>query len=218
MNAEKGVSRTLTVLTPVLRAGLYLLAAITAVEFAASFMRFVSPARLKTQEAIAAGAGSTLNAVFEFTHRLEMWAALIVLIPFLVWVYAAKAGTIRLGAEGQRITPVWAVIWYFIPIANFYKPVQNMEETWQASANPSGWREQALGILSQRWTFLFLAAIASRLFLVRTGGKMPSPEQTQMLGVALNISLIVQVMFYVVTAFIIQEICMLQAEAWRRKA
>ena len=218
MSAEKnGDTDTLALLTLVLRGALYLLAAIAAVEFITSLAIFSMPARLKTPEAIAAGAGSSLNAVFDGAFRAELIVAGLTAILFLAWVYLAKTGTLRLGAAGLRISPVWAVVWYLIPIANFWKPCQTMDETWQASANPANWQEQKVGTLGQRWSFLWLAGVVAWLFLAREGGKQPSPEQTQMLGVAMTISVAVHVVFYIVTALVIQEIYKLQAEAWGRR-
>jgi hypothetical protein len=218
MSAEQnGVSNTLALLTPILRVALYLLAAIAAVEFITSLAIFSMPARLKTAEAVAAGAGSTLNAVFEGAFLAEVIAVGIAAIPFFAWIYLAKAGTLRLGAADLKISPVWAVVWYFIPLANFWKPLQTMDETWQASADPANWQEQKVGTPAQRWSFLWLAGVVAWLFLAREGGKQPSPQQTQMLGVAMTISVAVHVMFYVVTARVIQEIYKLQVEAWGRR-
>jgi hypothetical protein len=218
MSAEqKGDINKLALLTQVLQVAFYLLAAIAAVEFITSLAIFSMPARLKTPEAIAAGAGSTLNAVFEGAFRGELIVAGITAILFLVWVYVAKANTLRLGATGLKVSPAWAVAWYLIPIANFWKPCQTMDETWQASADSANWSGQKVGATAQRWSFLWLAGVVAWLFLAREGGKQPSPEQSQMLGVAMTISVAVHVAFFVATAQVIQEIYKLQVEAWRRR-
>ncbi len=218
MSAEKkGDTDTLALLTLVLRVALYLLAAIAAVEFITSLAIFSMPARLKTPEAIAAGAGSTLNAIFEGAFRGELIVGGITAIIFLAWVYLAKAATLRLGATDLKVSPAWAVAWYLIPIANFWKPCQTMDETWQASADPANWREQKVGTTAQRWSFLWLAGVVAWLFLAREGGKQPSPQQSQMLGVAMTISVAVHVAFFVVTAQAVQEIYKLQVEAWKRR-
>jgi hypothetical protein len=218
MSAEqKNDLGSFALLTLVLRGAFMLLAAVAAVEFITSLAIFSMPARLKTPEAIAAGAGSWLNAVFAGAFRAELILAGLAAVLFLAWVYLAKANTLRLGAADQKISPIWAVAWYLIPIANFWKPCQIMDETWQASADPANWQEQKPGIVAQRWSFLWLAGVVAWLFLAREGGKQPSPEQTQMLGVAMTISVAVHVAFFVVTAMIIQEIYKLQAEAWGRR-
>ena len=48
------------------------------------------------------------------------------------WIYRTNANAHALSSE-MTITPGWAVGWYFIPIANLFKPFQAMKETWLAS-------------------------------------------------------------------------------------
>ena len=73
-------------------------------------------------------------------HRLVLAMALIWVITvlimwlcFLRWVYLAHANLRALGFDGGNFTPGWAVGWYFIPIANLWKPLEAMRELWQAS-------------------------------------------------------------------------------------
>ena len=39
-------------------------------------------------------------------------------------------------SDWVTITPGWNVGWFFIPIANLWKPFEGLRQTWQASANP----------------------------------------------------------------------------------
>jgi hypothetical protein len=54
-------------------------------------------------------------------------------ILFLVWIHRANANARALGALGMEFTPGWCVGWWFIPIANLFKPYQAMREIYQAS-------------------------------------------------------------------------------------
>jgi hypothetical protein len=35
--------------------------------------------------------------------------------------------------DGMSVTPGWAIGWFFVPVANLFKPYQAMKETWIAS-------------------------------------------------------------------------------------
>ena len=69
-----------------------------------------------------------------------IWVVCAVLI--LRWIYrVVKNARILTRGHGVDSTPGWAVGWYFIPIANLWKPFKPVEEAWQASedpANPAG--------------------------------------------------------------------------------
>ena len=73
-----------------------------------------------------------------------LWIGLIGLLLitaflFCLWVVDAQRNVRDLGAEHLTFTPGWAVGWFFVPIANLWKPYQMMRELWQASARPDNW-------------------------------------------------------------------------------
>lgn len=39
-------------------------------------------------------------------------------------------------AKGLTVSPPWAIAWYFIPFANFVKPLASMNEMWRSSHQP----------------------------------------------------------------------------------
>src|SRR5262249_38362226 len=77
-------------------------------------------------------------------------------VIFCVWIYRANYNARQLGATGMKFSPGWAVGWYFIPIANLWKPYQAMCEIWQASAAPASWQHQTRGSILQLWWAFFL--------------------------------------------------------------
>jgi hypothetical protein len=79
-------------------------------------------------------------------------------VCFLVWIHRANANVRALGAQGMTFSPGWSVGWYFIPIANMWKPYQAMKEIWRASANPTRWQDEARGGLLPWWWALFLSS------------------------------------------------------------
>lgn len=74
----------------------------------------------------------------------------------LTWIHRANHNARQLGAADMRFTPAWAVGWYFVPIAWFWKPYQVMSEIWRASRNPSYWRGQPVSVLLPWWWALWI--------------------------------------------------------------
>ncbi len=70
--------------------------------------------------------------------------AVYIVSAFLIlrWIYCANYNAHQLGATEMHFTPGWSIGWYFIPIANLWKPYQAMKEIWQVSANPHAWQTQ----------------------------------------------------------------------------
>lgn len=73
---------------------------------------------------------------------LSYLAYVVILIASIVfvalWIYRAHANLRAAGEDGLQFTPGWAVGWYFIPIANLFKPFQAMRELWLASHRQAG--------------------------------------------------------------------------------
>ncbi len=67
------------------------------------------------------------------------------------WIYNAACNVRALGATGMQNSPGWAVGWYAVPIASWFKPFQAMEEIYQASASPIGWRRLTTPLLLRFW-------------------------------------------------------------------
>ena len=54
-------------------------------------------------------------------------------VVWCIWQHHTQANAILLSGGGTRFTPGWAVGWWFIPIANLWKPFQSVRELWKAS-------------------------------------------------------------------------------------
>jgi len=80
----------------------------------------------------------------------------VLVVIFCIWIYRANYNARALGATDMKFSPGWAVGWYFIPIANLWKPYQAMCEIWQASAAPANWQYQTRGSILQLWWAFFL--------------------------------------------------------------
>jgi len=92
-----------------------------------------------------------------------MFAALFVLlvtsIIVLRWIYRASVNAHTV-ADDLTVSPGWAVGWYFIPIANLWKPFQAMKETWLASHFGANWSGgEASDLLNWWWGLWILSSL-----------------------------------------------------------
>ena len=101
---------------------------------------------------------------------------LLTIIVFGVWIVRANKNVRALGADGLRITPGWAVGYFFAPILNLWRPYQAMKDLWRASQNPISSRDTRAGlILPTWWAFWLLAAIVGQISF-RMSWSAASPE------------------------------------------
>ncbi|MDE2763285.1 MAG: DUF4328 domain-containing protein [Gemmatimonadota bacterium] len=115
-----------------------------------------------TRTAVLLGYGlespSPLLLLFVIPWAIVMaGAAVASAVLVLVWIHRANHNARALGATGLKMTPGWAVGWYFVPIAWFWKPYQAMKEIWQASIDPKHWWRQGGSPLLVWWWGLWLA-------------------------------------------------------------
>lgn len=84
---------------------------------------------------------------------------LLAVIFFLIWVVRANRNARCLGAVGMRFTPGWAAGWFFVPFANFFRPVQIVQELWKTSGSAEEaprWQEIPASPLVSAWWIFFL--------------------------------------------------------------
>ena len=87
------------------------------------------------------------------------WFAVYIFTAVMVCIFMVQANkNVRaLGASGLEISPGWSAGWWFIPIANLFKPVQSMSEIYRASIKPRGkaWKKISTpATVGVWWTFL----------------------------------------------------------------
>jgi hypothetical protein len=131
-------------------------------------------------------------------------------VMFCVWTYRVNANIHALGAANLRFTPGWAVGWYFVPIANLWKPYQVMKEIWRASKNPSGWQDEASSSIVGWWWFWWIVSNVE----ISIGS---SPEQEMIPETAITpFGLILVALDVIATVFayrVVKQVGILQAEA-----
>lgn len=86
---------------------------------------------------------------------LMLVAYLLTVVFFCIWVNRANKNARALGSAGMEFTPGWAVGWFFIPVANLWKPFQAVREIYRASDPQSdslSWKNAAVpGVLGLWW-------------------------------------------------------------------
>lgn len=128
-----------------------------------------APAHRQKDEEAANRAAEAARAIAQKEEDLEILrgffglGVLAVRIPliivFAMWIYRANWNARALGAKRMEFTPGWSVGWYFIPIANLFKPYLAMKETWKATQTPAfeDWRQAPSSGLLPLWWFLWIA-------------------------------------------------------------
>src|SRR3954469_12141115 len=84
------------------------------------------------------------------TAGLSGLAFLATVVVWCIWQHHAQANAAVLSGGPLRFTPGWAVGWWFIPIANLWKPFQAVRELWKAS-HGGGWQTIATWSLLGWW-------------------------------------------------------------------
>jgi Domain of unknown function (DUF4328) len=100
------------------------------------------------------------------TASARLWLVLLVvtMVVWLIWQHRAHANLEALGVTGLEYSPRWAVGWWLIPVANFWKPFQVNRELWKASAGVNDWRSLLTwSVLGLWWASWLLAGLLGRV-------------------------------------------------------
>ncbi len=122
---------------------------------------------------------------------------LVTAVLFARWVHLASRNAHHLTGGDLRHTPGWAVGWYFVPVATYWKPYQAMREIFRAS-NPDAsdeWRTAPRpNLLPMWWTLWVLSnlltmGLLSSSFSAETVEELLSVTQRFLLSDALDLPL-----------------------------
>lgn len=146
---------------------------------------------------IAAGLHGPLDGVgglrgaaalrYQLVSRIDLGVALALHAAFLVWLHAAVANLRVLGSTAPVGGPGMAVAWFFIPVANLWKPFQTLSRLWRASREPDAWSHAPVSPLVAIWWLTFLASALFGRAGFRFGWRPVSVEQ-ELLGVGLDMA------------------------------
>ena len=94
---------------------------------------------------------------------ISLLALIVSIVLVARWIYRASANAHARSGD-LEITPGWAVGWYFIPIANLFKPFQAMKEIWfEATGERGGYGQSAPAELVGWWTLWIITNIINNI-------------------------------------------------------
>lgn len=82
---------------------------------------------------IDAAVPSALSLAFSLIYVAFFVVFVISVVLVGMWIYRAHANLFAAGLGELEYSPGWSVGWFFVPIANLFKPMQAMRELWNAS-------------------------------------------------------------------------------------
>ena len=81
-----------------------------------------------------------------------------------IWIYRAAWNARELQAFEGRITPGWAVGWFFVPFMCLWKPFQAIRQTWNSSTDAASDPDRATpGFIRVWWGLWILTNIAGNV-------------------------------------------------------
>lgn len=105
---------------------------------------------------------------------VQFAVAIAAIVLFLMWVYRSNRNARSFGPHTMRTTPGWSVGWFFIPIANLWKPYQAVKEIWEVSRNPANPEDANPQPLLGWWWFFWIVS----LFAGRASFRLTVKAQT----------------------------------------
>jgi len=136
-----------------------LLAAQIALIVAEIVARFVQADQLRTLQATGLVTQQQLDRGDGWVSGTSAIGGLLFLatvIVWCIWQHHTQVNAVVLSGGGLGFTPGWAVGWWFIPIANLWKPFQTVRELWKAS-HGGGWRTIATWSVLGWWWGTWIA-------------------------------------------------------------
>jgi hypothetical protein len=86
-----------------------------------------------------------------------------------VWIYRASWNAREIQPNDARITPGWAVGWFFVPIMSFWKPYQAIVQTGNSSEDPTGDMDDSPpGFVQLWWTLWVVTSLAGNFSFRRS--------------------------------------------------
>jgi len=109
------------------------------------------------------------DVTVSIVYILQAILFIIAGIAFLQWIYYTNKNLHVLSNQELEFTPGWSVGWYFIPIANLFKPYQSMKEIWRLCHKNES---VSYAIVGWWWCFWIVSNFLERLafkFNLRAG-------------------------------------------------
>lgn len=120
---------------------------------------------------------------------VQLAVMVVTVVVFAVWIYGANRNARALSPGEVDITPGWSVGWFFVPIANLFKPYQAVKQI-DAASGP----EDGTALLGFWWGCWILAGIVGHVSFrmtmnAETPDEMISADQVSLFSEAMSLPL-----------------------------
>jgi hypothetical protein len=104
--------------------------------------------------------------------RLVLYAAIAV--AFIIWLHRCRINVRAFGCRRLRYPRIWAIIGFFVPLLNFFRPYQIVAEVWRASdpralETPTAWLMMPVSRYVLAWWVTLLASVFLEILAVGLG-------------------------------------------------
>jgi len=101
--------------------------------------------------------------------RLVLYGAIAV--AFITWLHRCRINVRAFGCRRFRYPRIWAIIGFFIPLLNFFRPYQVVAEVWRASdpraiETPVAWLTMPVSRYVLAWWVTLLASVFLEILAV----------------------------------------------------
>ena len=89
-------------------------------------------------------------------------------VLFFIWFYRSHKNLLAYNTQGLKYSAAWAVIAFFVPILNLFRPYQIGQEIWKASdpdASTVGWKQSKIGIVVIFWWISMLVRLPLMIWI-----------------------------------------------------
>lgn len=85
-------------------------------------------------------------------------------VAFIIWLHRARINVRAFGCRRFRYPRIWAIVGFFVPILNLFRPYQVVSEVWQASdpralETPVAWTSMPVSRYVLAWWVTLLASV-----------------------------------------------------------
>jgi hypothetical protein len=177
-------------------------------------MAMLSRAREQARVDIIEVANNINSSGVQAISAVATLAYVITFILLLVWVYAVHANLPALNAQRLEFTAPWAVGWFFIPIANLFKPCQVAIEIWRNS-DPNPLRAtpaRGIAIVGWWWGLRVASTVLGRIISFIVGEASTIEDLLMFSGAALAIIMAIDIPMPICQILLIWKVQQMQDE------
>jgi hypothetical protein len=118
--------------------------------------------------------------VMESAWQVVCWQlgfCLMTIAAFCHWTYLTNVNVRRLGGRGLDYSPEWAVRWFFLPLANCWKPYSAMKQLCRASKHPFALLDVSAGWVVHAWWAAWITSLLTGLLYWYAATKVTNHAQ-----------------------------------------